>query len=139
MGIKPGWETTEFWSTLFAQLVGVLLTLGIMSPAAATAATAQASTVGGILLMLVSGVAYVASRTLVKHQAVRLAPLPAYATQSAPVAPVPDLAPYAWPADPAPAAEPEPLDSPPAPSYALPVRPPITAPVTVTLPTASSI
>jgi len=137
MGIKPGWETTEFWATVFTQFVGVLLTLGIMSPAAATAATAQASTVGGILLMLVSGVAYVASRTLVKHQAVRLAPLPAYATQSAPVAPVPDLAPYAWPADPAP--EPEPLDSPPAPSYHLAPRPAIVAPVTVTLPTGSSI
>lgn len=134
--IKPGYETTEFWGTIFVQLVGLFLASGLISPSQASAATAQASSVGGIMLMLISLVSYIVSRTQVKR---------AYATADARLKAAPDPPPVVMPAPvyaqqpPAAMPDPEPWpDSPPAPSYHLAPRPPITAPITVTLPTASS-
>lgn len=125
--IKPGIETSEFWATLFAQIVGLGLAMGILSPGQASAAASQATSVGGVAVMLITLVSYIASRTLVKRAA-------AHTTAETPPASVavqqPTPLPYAQQSTPPPLAPLPALDSPTAPSYTVTPRivPPVAMP-----------
>ncbi len=64
--MKTGWKTTEFWSAVVSQIVGLLIVLGILTPDIADVfKDATAQIVGGII-MAVSGVGYAISRGLAK-------------------------------------------------------------------------
>ena len=126
--IKPGIETSEFWATLFAQIVGLGLAMGILSPGQASAAASQATSVGGVAVMLITLVSYIASRTLVKRAAAHTTT----ETPPAPLAVVPTPLPYAQQSTPPPLAPLPALDSPTAPSYTVTPRivPPVAMPDT---------
>jgi len=63
---KPGWKTTEFWTSLGASGVGILTTLGVLTPEQAnTVVQAIGQIVGGILAVAPI-VGYAISRGLAK-------------------------------------------------------------------------
>lgn len=66
---KPGYETTEFWTTLVIAAIGVLLAAGVISPAQASAAQQQAATWAGALVVLATVITYIVGRVFVKHTA----------------------------------------------------------------------
>ena len=63
---KPGWQSTEFWLTLGAQVVGMLLTLGIVNVEAADQLQAGLDQMIGGVVQLVSLAFYTSSRSKVK-------------------------------------------------------------------------
>lgn len=60
---KPGWQTTEFWLTLAAELLGLLLLSGVLNPLPEDHWVRVV--VGGALTVL-AALGYQASRTKVK-------------------------------------------------------------------------
>src|SRR6185312_15119304 len=56
---KPGYETTEFWTTIVVSAIGVLLAAGVISPAQASAAQQQAATWAGALVVLATVITYI--------------------------------------------------------------------------------
>lgn len=60
--MKPGFKTTEFWVTIFLQLVGMLATLGLFTPDQADAVTTAIPQIGGVVTMLGSAFGYQLSR-----------------------------------------------------------------------------
>jgi len=71
--MKPGYQTTEFWVTLASQVVGMLLLLGVVTPAqqevlgiATGKAGGIANEVIGIVTMVGSAFGYNLSRGMAK-------------------------------------------------------------------------
>lgn len=63
---KPGIKTTEFWMTLAANIVGILLLTGIFTPVAAAAYLILAEKVCGLLIIAVPLGLYIYSRIKAK-------------------------------------------------------------------------
>ena len=70
--MKPGWQTTEFWITLLTNIVGIV---NLFHPVVVSAGTIGA--VAGVLVLIVTNVAYILSRAHVKSAASVAAALPA--------------------------------------------------------------
>ena len=64
--MKPGYQTTEFWITLVAQVVGVLQVLGVVSSEHATTINQGMGQIIGGLVMVLPALAYIYSRTKAK-------------------------------------------------------------------------
>jgi len=64
--VKPGIKTTEFWMTLAANLVGILILTGVFTPVAAAAYLILAEKVCGLLIMAVPLGLYIYSRVKAK-------------------------------------------------------------------------
>jgi|SRR6185312_2636110 len=111
---KPGYETTEFWTTIVVSAIGVLLAAGVISPAQASAAQQQAATWAGALVVLATVITYIVGRIFVKHSAYTAAAKIQTAQAAAPDAAADILA-----------------DSPPAPRYGPVTHPPIQVPDTL--------
>lgn len=60
---RPGWKTTEFWMTLGALILSLLLGSGILTPESADVA---ATIVGGVVAVAAS-IGYISSRTVIKR------------------------------------------------------------------------
>jgi len=63
---KPGIKTTEFWMTIAANLVGILILTGVFTPVAAAVYLILAEKVCGLLLMAVPIGFYIYSRVKAK-------------------------------------------------------------------------
>lgn len=63
---KPGIKTTEFWMTLSANVVGILILSGIFTPAAAAAYLLLAEKICGLLVITVPLGLYIYSRIKAK-------------------------------------------------------------------------
>lgn len=92
---QRGFSTSEFWTMILGNIVALLLGSGLITQSQAAAATSQLTTLGSIVLALVSTVAYCIGRNYLKA---KLGPLP-----TVPQA-LPDTPPV--------------VNSPPSPSYA---------------------
>lgn len=71
----PGWKTSEFWTVILSQIIGVLLATGVITQNVASAAQNSTSLIGGILICAISGVLYIVSRLFLK---LHLGPLPQF-------------------------------------------------------------
>lgn len=65
---RPGWMTTEFGVTIFASIVALLMTAGIISQSQATGLTASGPTIVTWIGAALSWVVYIGSRTLLKNK-----------------------------------------------------------------------
>ena len=71
--MKPGWKTTEFWVSVGSALVGLGISLGLITPEQGTTvnqgiaqtAAGVAQVIGGIMVVA-SGIGYAISRGLAK-------------------------------------------------------------------------
>ena len=89
--MKPAWQTTEFWTSLIAQIVGILvLTGGIASTDADHIKTLGQEVVGGIIA-LVSLLQYVKSRTVLKQTVIDNMPPISISEPTAGAAPMLDI------------------------------------------------
>lgn len=66
--MKPGYKTTEFWLSVVAMFVGVLLASGILD----TTATTLDNQLVGMVAMLLTSLGYTASRALSKNADAKL-------------------------------------------------------------------
>jgi hypothetical protein len=93
--MKPGRKTTEFAAMIGAQVIGLLVLLGIIEPGAgdvATTAVAEAiEHVSALLTMGAAVVAYINSRGKAKAPPAQLPPLPPPVFVPEPIASVHDL------------------------------------------------
>jgi len=64
--VKPGIKTTEFWMTLAANIIGILILAGVFTPVAAAAYLILAEKVCGLLLLAVPIGLYIYSRIKAK-------------------------------------------------------------------------
>lgn len=68
--MKPGWKTTEFWSTLFAQLLAMLACFGVLTPNdSQTLGEALTKAVAAVFTLIANGavvIHYVKSRLTLK-------------------------------------------------------------------------
>ncbi|MBA3826051.1 MAG: hypothetical protein H0X24_19390 [Ktedonobacterales bacterium] len=65
-GPKPGVQTSEFWSAMLGNFIGILLTTGVITSHQATVANGWLPVAGGIALFVVSNGGYLLSRTKLK-------------------------------------------------------------------------
>lgn len=74
MDIKPGYKTTEFWISLAANVVALLVIMGIVTPESqADLVEATSRIVEGVFAVITSVtaiIAYIRSRTKVKNEVV---------------------------------------------------------------------
>lgn len=63
---KPGYKTTEFWMTIAANIVGILILTGVFTPVAAAAYLVLAEKICGILIMGIPLGFYIVSRVKAK-------------------------------------------------------------------------
>jgi len=63
---KPGIKTTEFWMTIAANIVGILILTGVFTPVAAAAYLLLAEKVCGVLIMGIPLGLYIYSRVKAK-------------------------------------------------------------------------
>lgn len=87
METKPGWQTTEFWITLFCQFIGILATTGVFTPEQASAVTKAIPQLGGLIVMLGSAFGYQLSRGAAKKG---IRPLPSGPLERGEPSPKPD-------------------------------------------------
>ena len=75
--MKPGWKTTEFWTTSFAQILALLAFVGVLTPSdSQTLGEALAKAVAAVFTLFVNGtvvIHYVQSRLALKASAGRAA------------------------------------------------------------------
>src|SRR5438105_2776841 len=75
--MKPGWKTTEFWTTSFAQILALLAFVGVLTPSdSQTLGEALAKAVAAVFTLFVNGtvvIHYVQSRLALKAAAGRAA------------------------------------------------------------------
>lgn len=79
--VKPGYKTTEFWLSLAAILVGVLLSSGVIAD------DSQAAKMLGLASSLLGSLGYVANRAHVKAVSIKGAALVEAAKQGNPSQP----------------------------------------------------
>lgn len=58
--VKPGWKTTEYWSTLAVQLTTFLVAVGVITPGTSTTVDAAVQTAAAAVFGLVTAVYTVA-------------------------------------------------------------------------------
>ena len=58
--MKPGWKTSEAWFTLAAQIVGALLTSGLLADGS------KEMRIAGVVALVLSSLGYQANRTILK-------------------------------------------------------------------------
>jgi hypothetical protein len=66
MELKPGWKTTEFWTSSATAIAGILTMIGVFTPADSAAFTAGATQAIGGLVAIVPVIMYAISRGKVK-------------------------------------------------------------------------
>jgi len=67
--MKPGHKTTEFWVTIFIQVVGLVAALGYLTPEQSSTIVEAITQLGGIVAMVAAQFGYSLSRgTAKKHQ-----------------------------------------------------------------------
>jgi len=67
--MKPGHKTTEFWVTIFIQVVGLVAALGYLTPEQSSTIVEAITQLGGIVAMVAAQFGYNLSRgTAKKHQ-----------------------------------------------------------------------
>ena len=67
--MKPGHKTTEFWVTIFIQIVGLVAALGYLTPEQSSTIVEAITQLGGIVAMVAAQFGYSLSRgTAKKHQ-----------------------------------------------------------------------
>ena len=67
--MKPGHKTTEFWVTIFIQIVGLVAALGYLTPEQSSTIVEAITQLGGIVAMVAAQFGYNLSRgTAKKHQ-----------------------------------------------------------------------
>jgi len=67
--MKPGHKTTEFWVTIFIQVVGLVAALGYLTPEQSSTIIEAITQLGGIVAMVAAQFGYSLSRgTAKKHQ-----------------------------------------------------------------------
>src|SRR5438309_11862479 len=75
--MKPGWKTTEFWTTSFAQILALLAFIGVLTPSESqTLGEALGKAVAAVFTLFVNGtvvIHYVQSRLALKASAGRAA------------------------------------------------------------------
>lgn len=64
--MKPGWKTTEFWTSVATSLTGLATTLGYLTPEQATPLVQAVTQIAGAIIMVFSVVGYSISRGLAK-------------------------------------------------------------------------
>ena len=64
--MKPGYKTTEFWVTLIAKVVSLLVILGVFTPEQASVTMKVVILLGGITGMVASAFGYSLSRGAAK-------------------------------------------------------------------------
>ena len=71
--MKPGWKTTEFWTTSFAQILALLAFIGVLTPSESqTLGEALGKAVAAVFTLFVNGtvvIHYVQSRLALKASA----------------------------------------------------------------------
>jgi len=67
--VKPGYKTTEFWLALFAQLLGLLVLIGKLTPEQQSALMAAAEKLAAAIVMGASAFGYTLSRGIAKKNA----------------------------------------------------------------------
>ena len=65
---KPTWQSTEFWSGIVGNLLGILVLLGVFSPDQASDITTVVGEVAGGIIIAVSNGTYAISRGLAKNR-----------------------------------------------------------------------
>ncbi len=68
--MKSGYKTTEFWTSLAAGVLGVAVTLGMVSPDEASAMSSTVTTIAGTVLTALAAMGYSVSRGLSKKNVV---------------------------------------------------------------------
>jgi hypothetical protein len=68
VAVKPGWQSTEAWATLIAQVLGAVMFSGVLNPS--DPAQAKILSIGGIALSILSALGYQVTRAQVKNTAV---------------------------------------------------------------------
>lgn len=87
---RPGWQTSEFYTMILGNLIGVLLAAHLITPTEASSASNQLPTLGAILLFIVSTAGYIGSRFFLK---LRLGPVPQFPTPASSPSPAPPAIP----------------------------------------------
>jgi len=68
--MKPGWKTTEFWTTMFAQILALLVFVGVLTPSESqTLGEALGKTVAAVFTLFINGglvIHYVHTRAALK-------------------------------------------------------------------------
>lgn len=68
--IKPGWQTTEFWTTMVAQGISIAVVVGLVnSSESATLADSITRMITAVFTLIISGstvLNYIKARTLMK-------------------------------------------------------------------------
>jgi len=64
--MKPGHKTTEFWVTVFIQVVGLIAALGYLTPEQSSSIVDAITQLGGIVAMVAAQFGYSLSRGAAK-------------------------------------------------------------------------
>jgi hypothetical protein len=67
--MKPGYKTTEFWLSVAAMLLGVLMSAGLFCTNTDTAMQAELCKLAGMATLLLSSLGYTVTRGLTKGAA----------------------------------------------------------------------
>lgn len=81
VAVKPGWQSTEAWLALGAQVLGAIMYSGLLSPD--DPVEAKILKLGGVALAILSALGYQAQRGWVKASAVKGAAMVAIAEAQA--------------------------------------------------------
>jgi len=65
-GIKPGWQSTEFWITIGSILLGILVLTGVLTPAQSAANMVIVERIAASLMVILPQLGYSISRGKVK-------------------------------------------------------------------------
>lgn len=69
--LKPGVKTSEFWVMIVTQVLGLLVLSGHLSASTAADLTQPITNIIGGVLMIVTAVAYIYSRTKIKSEVIK--------------------------------------------------------------------
>jgi len=64
--MRPGWKTSEFWVTVFIQIIGILATTGVLTSDQASALSKVIIELGGLIAMVASAFGYSIARGIAK-------------------------------------------------------------------------
>lgn len=67
---KPGYKTTEFWTTLIANGIGLLVLAGVFQPEDSAEIVEKLNGIAGSVFLIISNAVYVFSRSMVKKEQV---------------------------------------------------------------------
>jgi hypothetical protein len=64
---KPGWKTTEWWSAVAGELIGLAALFGVFTPEQATDLIGASGQIAGAVIMAISTGGYAISRGMSKR------------------------------------------------------------------------